>query len=220
MGQKRFQILLTNFQCLFSNPLVLSKPKKQQYCQRTLFTRNHGLPFGKYDLSKMSFQIALCSVSGSIRSLHILNDIQKYAYAFFFFFEIWFSYLNSFNKGIMLSIKAVQFFPTFCFSLNHSHFVRHWKCLDLVVLLFWACPAPCSGNKDGASCWVLKNTISRPPHSWRLLFMEPRKWMGISVQTFQHAPVAMHKRDWFAANFHLFSKSIYLAEAWLIAIMA
>lgn len=97
--------------------------------------------------------------------------------------------------------------PTFCFVLNHSHFVRHWQCLDLVVLLFWACPAPCSGNKDGVPRWALKNTISRPPHSWRLLFMEPGKWMGISVQTFQHAPAAMHKRGWFAANFHLFSKS-------------
>lgn len=131
-----------------------------------------------------------------------------------------FSHLNSFNKGITLRTKAVQFFPTFWFLLKHSHFVRHWKCLDLVVLLFWACPAPCSGNKDGGSCWALKNTISRPPQSWRLLFMEPRKWMGISVQTFQHAPAAMHKRDWFAANFHLFSKSIYLARAWLITIMA
>lgn len=65
-----------------------------------------------------------------------------------------------------------------------------------------------------------KNTIWRPPQCQRLLFMEPRKWMGISVQTFQHAPAATHKRDWFAANFHLFSKSIYLTKAWLITIMA
>lgn len=92
-----------------------------------------------------------------------------------------FSHLNSFNKGITLSTKAVQFFPTFWFFLKHSHFVRHWKCLDLVVLLFWACPAPCSGNKDGGSCWALKNTISRPPRSWQLyLWSQENEWVLVS----------------------------------------
>lgn len=64
------------------------------------------------DLNGISFQTAVHSVYDSIRSLHISNDIQKYAYVVcvLCFFKILFSYLNSFNKGITLSIKAVQFF--------------------------------------------------------------------------------------------------------------
>lgn len=63
---------------------------------------------------------------------------------------------------------------------------------------------PCCANVNRTSCWALKNTTSRQPHSWQLLFMVLLKWMGISVQTFHHAPAATHKSHWFPANLHLF----------------
>lgn len=63
---------------------------------------------------------------------------------------------------------------------------------------------PCCANVNRTSCWAPKNTTSRQPHSWQLLFMALPKWMGISVQTFHHAPAATHKSHWFPANLHLF----------------
>lgn len=63
---------------------------------------------------------------------------------------------------------------------------------------------PCCANVNRTSRWAPKNTTSRQPHSWQLLFMALPKWMGISVQTFHHAPAATHKSHWFPANLHLF----------------
>lgn len=63
---------------------------------------------------------------------------------------------------------------------------------------------PCCANVNRTSCWAPKNATSRQPHSWQLLFIALPKWMGISVQTFHHAPAATHKSHWFPANLHLF----------------
>lgn len=63
---------------------------------------------------------------------------------------------------------------------------------------------PCCANVNRTSCWAPKNTTSWQPHSWQLLFIALLKWMGISVQTFHHAPAATHKSHWFPANLHLF----------------
>lgn len=91
---------------LFKPASSIRNQETEWYCQK-IFPMNHGLPFVKYDSNRMSFQKA-------VRCLwfhKIFTYFKWYSeICLWVFFKILFSYLNSFNKGITLSIKAVQFF--------------------------------------------------------------------------------------------------------------